>query len=385
MTLQSIGGTPVPWPLPGIPRISASDNPSFSSSTMDAVGEMVCMIGRIRFAAGPGTSKTVSSSGGAVQWRSGSVTWAGTSTVRVGIQDASTSAGPPARCVEDWTTGSPPYKDMVRGTDAIASNTWITSSIGTGSRTIAHGDLVAVTWEMTVRGGSDSVTVAGLVGVTSSNANMPLFTAKTSGAWGATVIVPNVVITCDDGTLAFLDGALPCSAVTTRSFANNTGTADEYGNILTPTGKWGTDELWAVVDPDGDFDLVLYSDALNVSAPTIEQTVSVDSNIVSAANNGHFREAVGLETLTAAAAYAVTVRPSSTTAVTMIEISVSAAGHLAGWPGGTGCYKCTRLDASGALATDTAKRMLAGICISQTDDGAGGGSSIGFSPVRMVA
>lgn len=375
MTLQAIGGMSVPYGLPAFPRISSNDAPAFNSSVIDAAGEMICMIGSIWFAAGPGTSKTFSSAGGNIQFRTGTVTWASAgSTVRVGIQNVSTSAGPPARCVEDWTTGSPPYDDLVQGTDTVSSNTWTTATMSAGSRTLAHGDLVAVTWDMTTRNGADSVTLTGFTGISSSVNQRPVWTTKTGGSWAAAVIVPNVVITCDDGTLCFIAGGLPASSVTTRTYNNGTATADEYGNIVTPGGKMGTDELWAQVAPVGDFDVILYSDALNVTAPTSEQSVSVDLNAVTSTTSGLFRLPIGQETLTASSAYAVTVRPTSATSISMIEVGVSAAGHLAGWPGGTGMYKCTRLDAGGALSTTTTARMLTGFSINQIDDGAGGGS-----------
>jgi len=379
MTLQLIGGASIPIGLPAFPRISINDSPSLGSSTMDAAGEMVAMIGRVWFAAGPGTSKTVSSAGGIIQWRTGTVgAWAGTTTIRVGIQDVSTTTGPPARPVEDWTTGSPPYKDLIRGTDALASNTWYSTltAISTGSRTLTHGDLIAVVWDMTTHSGgggnTDSVNVACLGGGTGATTHMPQVTAKVgTPAWAATTLIPNVVITCDDGTLAFLEGSLPVTSVTSRAFNIDTGTADEYGNIFVPSGALGVDELWAVVDPDESYDLILYSDALNVTAPTSEQSVSCDLNITSAASNGHMRAAIGQETLTAGTAYAVTVRPTSTTNLTMIEVAVNAAGHLAVWPGGTGMYKCTRLGAANALTTTTTARMLCGVSINKWDDGTG--------------
>src|SRR5262249_14397409 len=130
---------------------------AFTSATIDASGEMVAYIGRAVIQGGPGTTKTLNNTGSsAISFRTGTVTWAASgTTVRVGIQDVHATTGPVARPVEDWSTGSPPYGDLVQGTDALSSNTWTSRTITAGSRSISHGDLIAVVFDMTTRNGAD--------------------------------------------------------------------------------------------------------------------------------------------------------------------------------------------------------------------------------------
>src|SRR3990172_6421351 len=127
-----------------------------SSGTLDAAGEKIVFIGRMYLEGGPG-SKTISSAGGKIDWRTSAVTWATPgSALRVGIADVDLTKGPPGR--DDGTFDV--RKDLVQGTDSLASNTWVSTAMDTGTKTIAHGDLVAIVFELTATLGVDSVQVA---------------------------------------------------------------------------------------------------------------------------------------------------------------------------------------------------------------------------------
>ena len=354
-------------PITGIPALN-------SGLVMDAAGEMAAFIGHVWFAGGPGTSKLVSSAGGAIQFKLGTITWAGAgSTLRVGLQDVSATSGPPAVPDEDWT--GEPYKDLVQGTDALSSDTWTTATLASGSRTITHGDLIAVVFDMTVRNGADSIIVQGLN--VPALQHRPLSSHKTGGTWNVTnTVLPNVVITCNDGTLASIDGAIPVSTVTTRTF--NTGsTPDEYGNIITIPFDCKIDELFAAIDPDNEFEFNFYSTALGT--PVQEQELVIDPNQVTSTSGRPITAMIGSEELAAGASYAVTIRPTTASSVSTYEFTVASAGHFAFWPGGTNIYKCSRSNDTGVFTTDTAARILCGIKVYQIDDGTGPGSTGGGS------
>lgn len=375
MALVNIGGNGFLYPQFStyIPATPLSGIPALLSATVDTAGEMVAYIGHVWFAAGPGTSKTVSSAGGAIQWRTGTITWAGAgSTIRVGLQDVSAASGPPAQPDEDWT--GEPYAELVQGTDSLSSTTWTTSTIEAGSKTITHGDLIAVVFDMTVRNGVDSITVTGLQ-VTATQ-NRPLVVAKSGGTWATANQYPNFVITCDDGTLACFEGSPPASAVTTRVI--NTGsTPDEYGNIINLPFDCKVDGLFSNLDADNECEFNLYSSA--GGTPVQEQQVVIDPNQVAVAAGRPTEAYIAPETLAAGSVYAVTVRPTTGSSVSVYEITVDAAAHLAFWPGGTNVYKCTRSDDTGTFTTDTSARIICGFKVSQIDDGTGPGSTGGGS------
>lgn len=368
MALVNIGGNGFLYPgwSTYLPATPVTGIPAFNSGlVLDAAGEMAAYIGHVWFPEGPGTVKTVSSAGGAIQFLTGTLTWAtaGT-TVRVGLQDVSASLGPPAQPDEVWT--GEPYKELVQGTDALSADTWTTATISTGSRSIEHGDLIAVVFDMTVRNGADSVIVKGLN--IPAQHHRPVGALKTGGTWNTTnTVLPNVVITCDDGTLASIDGSIPVSAVTTRTY--NTGsTPDEYGNIIALPFDCEIDELYCVVDPDNEFELNLYNEALATPNQLHERVV--DPNQVTSTSARPMTVMLAQHVLAAGTNYAVTIRPTTASSVSTYEFTVSTANHLKFYPGGTNVYKCTRSNDTGAFTVDTTSRILCGLKISKVDDGA---------------
>jgi len=370
MTLVALPGSPIRWPNPfpsgGLPALAAA-------STADAVGEIIAFIGHVRFAAGAGTSKTFSSSGGRLGFRTGTVVWVnGATNVRLGIQDVSATTGPVMQPDQTWTGET--YADIVPGVDTLNSAAWNNIAMDTGSgRTLTHGDLIAVVFEMTARGGSDTFTLTGLAALQLQHRS--LMVLKTA-SYAAVNTIPNIIIECDDGTLCTLMGAFPCSSVTTRTFNTGTASADEYGNRIVPPFACSVDSLWSAVDLDGNAEFKLYSGT--AASPVDEADVQLDAN-QRASSAGLFLNA-GLatkETLTAGAEYFVTCRPTSVTSLSLAEIGVNSNAHLAFWPGGVDCYKVTRLDDAGALTATTTAVFLMGFGICELDDGAGGGGGGG--------
>ena len=364
---------PFQYGFPSFP-LMGSAAPALSSLTMDAAGEKVAFIGEVWFPEGPGTSKTLSSSGGAMQWLTGAVTWSvADNAIRIGIQDVSTTVGPVTVPDEDWT--GEPYAELIQGVDAITATAWQTNNITTGTRTLTHGDLIAVVFDMTVRSATDSVTVSSLDALASVQRPVTALKSGAGPTWAAQGQIANVVIQCDDGTLCSIFGGLPVTAVTTRSFASNTATADEYGNVATLPMACSINGLWATINPGGNFEFKLYSGS--AASPTQEQLITIDLNQVATANARQARYICGTEAFTSGAFIATTVRPTTTTADVMYEISVNTNAHLKFWPGGETMYKCTRLDDAGSLTTDTAKRIMCGPMISQLDTGGAAAASSG--------
>ncbi len=368
MALVPIGGNGILYGYwtSGLPATPASGIPAFANvGTLAAAGEIISFTGNVWFAGGPGTAKTLSSSNGKIQFRTGAVTWGSAgSIIKIGIQDVSASAGPIARPDEDWT--GEPVVSWTQGTNALSANTWTTCALTSGSRVLTHGDLISVVFDMTVRNGGDSVIVSALQ--LAAQEHRPVNAFKTGAAWGvpSTVSMPNVVIECDDGTLCSIEGSVPASTVTVRTIGTGS-TPDEIGNIITIPFNCRTSGLWATVAPANDFEFNFYSAA--TGTPVEEQAVVIDPNQVLATGGRAIEVYMPPEDMTKSLAYAVTVRPTTASTVSVYEIAVNAAAHLAFWPGGTNIYKCSRSDDTGVFTPDTAARIIMGPKITYLDDG----------------
>ena len=346
------------------------------ATALDSASEACWMFGRLRID-GAAASKTLSAAGGgSIGFSAGTVTWATAgSTLRVGVTGISTTAGPTIRGDGTYSV----YKDLVQGTDAITGSAWNTIAMGTGTATLNHGDLICLAFELTTRNGADVVNVQ--ASASASNQTFPsVINFVSPSTYTSKNALPNCVITFDDGTLGWIDGAANFLAETTQLFNSGTAGADEYGNILRVPFSCKIDGMWFKgwnASTTGAVKLILYSDPLGTPAVAASFTLDYHQQTPTAARASWHEHLLASEiTLSPNTDYAVTIQPQTTSNFTLYGNTVSAASHLKSWPGGTNSYAVKRLDATGALATDsTAKRYAIGVRISSLDDGAGGGGS----------
>lgn len=121
-------------------------SPSSVSNTIDATGEYIGFVFRVE--TGDGLPITVDNTSSIyVHLNTGILNNAG-STLRIGIQDVNTATG-----YGDGTFDV--YADLVGGVNPLVSGINVIS-FTTGSKTINHGDLIAVECRFISRGGSDS-------------------------------------------------------------------------------------------------------------------------------------------------------------------------------------------------------------------------------------
>lgn len=248
-----------------------------NSGAMAATADKLAMIGRVYIDGRPGSAKTLSAAGGgSISFRTGTVTFANAgTTIDLGIQDVdnTASAGPIGR--PDGTFDV--KRTLTGGTDIISSNTWTTFAMtgGTGSKSIAHGDLIAVVFDMTARGGSDSV----ILSLGGSSANLPTTNRFTSSSWQTTTQgAANVVITFDDGTLAIFDAGIPFSTAQQVETFDDSSNPDERGIAFQIPWDCKIDALWADVGISGatsDFDVNLYSTPFGTPAAVPGTTFSI--------------------------------------------------------------------------------------------------------------
>lgn len=349
--------------------------------TLDATGEMGHYSGQVYLAAGSG-SKTISSVGGKIHWRSGNTNTfanAGT-TFRIGIQDVSTTTAP---AQGDGTHDV--YADLVGGTDTIASTTAYATAMEVGTKTIAHGDKVSIVWDMVSRAGADTLTLSIHSSPNGSDGGFPAFTSYLAAAWAKVNSSPLCAIEFDDGTFGWIFmGAMISTSSTAQTFNLATATADEYGNFLQLDFTTRASGLYISGYPTGtaaDFEVILYSDPLGT--PAIVEAITYDATQEGtiAGARYHYLMFSTPRTLTAGTAYAVTIRPTTANNVTTYYFDVPAAGLMDMYPLGRKCYAIRRLDNTGAFTdynggTAKTRRFAAGIIAEAFDDGAGGAGGL---------
>lgn len=378
MTQIAVVGQPLLYPcisydFAGAPAV-------FAPSTLDAVGEKQAFLGQV-FIDGRATGKVLST--GSITFRTVAVTWATAgSTLRVGLQDlsaTSTSTEP------DGTFDV--HKDLVQGTDAITASSFITATMNTGTKTLSHGDLIAVVFDMTARNGTDSLTIGGM-----SNAAVVWPTTKFfTTSWGAdSATFPNCTIVFNDGTRGWIQGGFPASTGSLEAYSDASN-PDERGLVFQVPWDCKAEGFWATIqcaDVTSDFDFNLYSSPM--TTPTVMQTVSVLAEHFPKFNSYRFFQVFFPQiNLTRNTDYWLTVKATGAGLVTLRSITLNDANDRKLFSGGTTLRKGTRNDGTGAAAETTTVLYKMGLLISSFEDtaGAGGGGKSGgvLTPVQGSA
>ena len=237
-----------------------------NAATLNAANLRVAFMGRI-WIEGEATGKVLSAAGGgSIHWRPGSVTWAdGSTNLRVGLQDLDITTGNPLRPDGKFDV----YRDLVPGAYTLASSTVQTTAMtgGTGSKTLNHGDMVGIVFDMTARGGSDSVQVWSSLGGVGL---MPTVVSYNGSAWSNVSAGVMIGIIFDDGTKAIIDGGLPVVNTAGAGIAfNDSSNPDERGITLEFPWDVEIDAVSGIFGPgaaNGDFEIQVYADPLGTPA-----------------------------------------------------------------------------------------------------------------------
>ena len=374
-------------PTPGInrfwypsPPLSARTITNGTTIIADADGEGVHLVGGIYWA--DRASHTVSSAGGKIDWlTAASTSFVVVSSLQIGIQDVLTT-GP-------ITAGDGTFdvsKTLVAGVDTISASTAYSTAMDTGSKTIAHGDMIAVVFKLSLTSGATSIRTAHMADSTAGILSGGVLETP-AGTYNAATAIPNIVITADDGTLGFFMDGFPYSALNQAQNYHNASATKEYGNYISLPYPVVIDGLWAYMAPStnaADYSLVIYTDPLAAAAgPTSVASISFDAN----------RGVVGVNavkilwqplatpyTLPANTPVVVAAKPDTGTNIDTIYSSVAVAAHLGGHPLGSGCYRVSRntIGAGTAFAaTNSSKdRMMIGFSAYSFDDATGGSGGL---------
>lgn len=383
MTLVAVPGPGLYFPGDLFPFL-----PSGFGQALDAAGEKLAMIGHVFWDGRPGSAKTFSAAGGAsISVRTGAVTFAnGTTSIDVGIQDVATATGPPVVPDEAFDVQS---AALVGGGGAFVASTYTTISMtgGSGSKSIAHAQLIAVVIDMTARGGADSVVFNSNGGIPNSLFGRPITMVKLAGAWSIQGGNPNVLLTSDDGTLGMLDGwSFPFSANPAESFADATN-PDERGIIFQVPWDCSVDAIWHATNGNAagsDFTLKLWSDPLGTPVditPGGAGLPQLGEQYPANASRPSVIPFASVVNLTRNTNYGVTALATGASNISMLTMTLGNEAHRALYMGGTTVAKITRNNSTGAFAAESPAitRPWIGVRVSHQHDGAGAGGGGGLN------
>lgn len=338
--------------------------------TVDAVGESAAIVGYVNLSSGPGTSKTISAAGsGKIHVQFGTNTYANASTnVRIGINDVGATG------VEDGTHDV--FKDCVPGTTTLTAGAVNAVTMGSGTKTIAHGDLIAVVVEMTARGGTDSIAINRTV--VNSGYCSPWGTGDTGSGPAILTGAPCMAIEFDDGTIGWFDGHLPPITVASQTAYGSGSTPDEYALVFRlpfPARATGLAAWLANLASTDDFEMILYSDPLGT--PVAQRTITQDADLCAVSGAYWSRGFSSAYDLSAGTDYGIALRPTTANTISLqaLTLGTNGAPLRAAMPFGTNCSQYSRTDQTGAFGSQSTIVIPAfGIWLEGYDDATGGAS-----------
>lgn len=363
MALQSLHSRKVEFPGIGIDGSTAITT---TATNIDAANEGMSMIGAIQW--DDGASHVVSSAGGKVHWIPGGVTFANAgTTIRVGIQDVASG-------LPDATYDV--YKDLVGGTDTLTAGTLTATAMATGTKTIGHGDVIAMVITMTARGGADFVAPRRRDVV----AAFPYCTINTGSGHVRNNAMPHCLIEADDGALGILGPTFTVPMLTESVAFNSGSTPDEYAIVFQVPFKCSIDHLCVhsgATSAGEDASLVLYTDPLGT--PTAQRTAVLDPTLHRDGAPALLWQRVTEYTLEPGTTYAISYVAQSTGGRQLQRITIPTAGCRKFTMFGTTLQGGSRTDGTGAFGSlSTTAWMILGFAINKLDDGVGGSGGGGI-------
>jgi hypothetical protein len=351
---------------------------------VDAATEKTALMGEVMWVGAPTTAKTMGATS-KIWFKTSSITFADASTnLRVGIQDLATTT---------VTTLQPDgtfdvYADVAGNSGLItSSDDNVTKSITlstSGSKDISHGDLIAVVFDMTARGGSDTFT---LLGWSSSGYRiLPVVRGYYSSAWqGMTsaIPIPMVMLEANDGTLGILryapffptgNGSSAGSA--TYDFDSAT-TYDEYGLIFQVPFHCKINgaiiSMGTEVSAAADCTLRVYSTPLGTPTEMVAKTLLGEQSIGYTDDRPRIYTFAETE-LVPNTDYCLALEATSTGDINLGYLTLASEAHRT-VNGLANCRLGRRANQTGAFGEVTDSYPLMAVLISAIDNGTGMGAA----------
>ena len=349
-------------------------------TALNAAGHKAAFVGRLVID-GRATNKTLSAAGGgSIVHRIHSLTWAdGSTALSVGLQGVDLTTGNPVRPSGSFDVS----RSLVPGVDALSTGmNSISMTGGSGSKTLSHGDWVAIVFDMTARAGSDAVAI-GVVQYGAVNTSPPLLN---TGSWsGISNMYALVGIIFDDGTRAVLDGSMPLLVSQTAENFSDATNPDERGMSFEVPWDCKIDAIhgmFAGTAAAGDFELQIYQDPFGTPTSILPGGTALAVNaemLRSYVAQRSIWPLVGEIALTRNTRYAVTMKALGASNSTIgLACTLENAAWKKFWFGGENASKVTRNNGSGAFTETTDVIYQMSVRISgfvDTDGGGGGGGS----------
>lgn len=344
----------------GLPVFPLRNMPDYDvltgSLTLGAANDIVTVVGRIMLEGGyAGGTKTLSAAGGGQLFfrpTSSVFSNAGT-TLRAGLQDVNSAGN------QDGTYDV--YADLVGGTDAIPSSAAIFSTpMEVGSKTVTHGDYLAVCFEFISRGGSDQVAIQGLSSSSQATPDQIPYAIRNTLR---DRVVPYVCLVFDDGTVGWFSTAAYGIIATTSFNITSTG-ADEIGSVFKLPFSCKVQEVYAsmsATNSSADFDFVLYADPLGSPSEIIAANFSA-AKVYNSATRGLYALFDTLASLEQNVEYGLVLRPNNSNNIGIETVSFGSAAVLKHQTmlGADWSY-ISRLNASGPFTADPTKIAHVGL------------------------
>lgn len=293
-------------------------------------------------------------------FRTGTVTAATDTDVRLETVDSAT--GLPSGTLFGTNTNG------TVASAGITANTWITATL-TADAAVTRGQFVAVVVAPT---GSPNYQIVSISGSTPTQ-HIPYAALKTSGSWGKSTLGPILGgLEYDDGTYAFTPHLYAVTALTDTTVSSGT-TPDEIALKFKFAGPVRVNGAWLFIDPDGDFDIVLYD--TDGTTPLATLSVDKDFNNTSSDKN-YLMQFSASVSLLADTFYYLSFKPTSATTCGITVMTCPSAAAMDTMGGGKNMHYAQRTDA-GAWAADTTKRPAMGLILDGLDDGTGSGGGGG--------
>jgi hypothetical protein len=340
-------------------------------ATMDAVDEKCAFAGQVFWADRDPSPKTMGSTS-KIHFRTGVVTFADAATnVRIGLQDCQTTTV--TFLTPDGTFDV--YADVAGNSGIISSSDdqalkSVTLSTS-GSKSVAHGDTIAVVFDMTARGGTDSLTILGLGGPGALTFPISL-SYTTSWFLGSAVGAPWVMLEASDGTLGTFVGGIYIAGINTLSF-NSSGTPDEYGLIFQVPFACTMDAVVAIVATNTvsmDYTIKVYSNPLGT--PTVITSIArlgEQGNNSTSERPTYFLLPAEV-TLQPNTDYCISIEATGSGSMTHGVVELGSADHRE-INGLTNCRMGSRTNGSGAFSETLTSVPLIAARICAFDDGTG--------------
>lgn len=383
MTSHSVRGSGMVWPTkPAAWAVLAS-------TTLDAANESVALIGRVRWA--DGGSHTIDTSGSSKIYLHTGATAVfddAAAVMDIGIQDVDVATGQPVRPDGTFDVKAAVSTGADTSPALTTTNSLVAATPTTGTKTMAHGDLVAVVAKLVTVGASPASNVtfarSAIGDFSGSSAGFPSTVALTTGSWvsnGASQLI--ALLVASDGTYGTIEGNGMIGQTTTATFNDSSGT-DEYGNIFQVPFDIAASGIvfnGGLAGATSDFQYDLYSTPLGTPASMLGGAVAVPAESAGSGSSDTgfsymFPSAISL---TKDTDYCVAIKATGAGNVTLYGQTLPAAAARSLLPGGTTTFGASRNNGSGAFSTSSTIIRAIGIRVGDIVIPTGGGTS--YSPL----